>query len=529
MGFFQRVGSAISNAFSRRPPAVAPTEREKRLGGLTDLYRGHQYDNKGLSVAWDKLPVGGRHVPLRSQKPSTQYDLPRLIVDRPTALLFGEGRFPEIAYVPQDTTADVTAVNEWLGNIIEEGALAHAALIWARQGAACGTGVMTWAIVDGEFDFETHIAAYCKPTFDTRKRSRLIALEKRYKFKKQAESVVNNVVVWREVDFWHREEWTIEKHVVYADAPVNSDGSEPMWTIVDEQPNPVKGTLPGVWVKNIDPGDASQIDGISLLDGLYDMVEDIDRTLSQKSRAVRYNQDPERVYFGVTQDQWGSIMAGGGGTLAMPPKPGADVKLLEMSGEGQKIAEEHVVAQRGRVLETARVVSPEPERLIAAAQSGSAMRILFAAMLELVSELRQSYGVALREIVRQMIEAARGGHLAQLGSLATPPPELIPAGRPKLQWGRYFDPTPDDLQKVSMAITQLVNSGVVDKETILRSFASFLGIKDIAHVLAKLEEEAEAARNAEVGPLSNRTPPGDPPKGDDPAPGDVSNDAADAA
>lgn len=507
MGFFAKVGSAIRGAFSSKPTEQPVTARAKRLGKLTDLYRGQQYADQGLQPSWDKLPPG-RYVPLRSQMPSTQYDLPRLIVDRPTALLFGEGRFPEIAYEPKVSGTDVAEVNAWLSAIADEGSLAHAALIWARQGATCGTAVMSWCLVDGEFDFETHIAAYCNPTFDTKKRSRLIALEKRYKFKKQAETEVNGITVSREVDFWHREEWTTDEHVVYADAPCNADGTEPMWTIADRVPNPVPGRVPAVWVKNIDPGDASQIDGISLLDGLHDLIEDIDRTLSQKSRAVRYNQDPERIYFGLTEPQYKSVLSGGGGTTALPPKPGAAVELLEMNGEGQKIAEDHVVAQRGRALETARVVSPEPERLIAAAQSGSAMRILFAAMLELVSELRQSYGVGLREIISQIIEAARGGHLKSLGSLSTPPPDLIPDGKAKLQWGRFFDPTPDDLQKVSLAVAGLVNSGVVDKETILRSFASFLGIKDVAHVLAKLEEEQAEAMDAEVGPLSNRTPPG---------------------
>jgi hypothetical protein len=517
MGFFQRIGTAIKGAFSGAPPEQPQSARSKRLGALNDLYRGEQYANKGLAPPWDKLPPGRRNVPLRQQVPSTQYDLPRLIVDRPTALLFGEGRFPEICLEPQVAGQDVSLVNKWLGDIAEEGSLAHAALIWARQGAASGTAVMTWALVDGEFDFETHRAEFCQPTFDPKKRKRLVGLEKRYKFKKQQEQTSNGTVVIVEVDFWHREEWTVDEHVVYKDAPVNKDGSEPMWEIDDRSNNPVAGRLPGVWVKNIDPGDASQIDGISLLDGLADIIEDMDRTLSQKSRAVRYNQDPERAYFGMTPEQVATISTGGGTTSLLPAKPGGDLKLIEMNGEGQKIAEEHVVAQRGRVLETARVVSPEPERLIAAAQSGAAMRILFAAMLELVSELRQSYGVGLREILSQVLEAARTGALSSLGTLSTPVPDAIPAGKVKLQWGRYFDPTPDDLQKVSMAITNLVNSKVVDKETILRTFASFLGIKDIAHVLAKLDEELADDMAAEVAPLGNRKPPAPPSGEDDPS------------
>lgn len=502
MGFFDAVGKIAARAAERLSGrrALQPEQstRFKKLQELNELYWGEQYERRGLQAPWDKQ-TPGRNVPLRSQKPSTQYDLPRLIVDRPVALLFGEGRFPELSFEPSIAGTDVSDVNAWLAAIADEGELAHVMLVAARQGGTLGTAVVTWSVCEGEFEFEPHLALNCKPTFHAKKRRRLIALEKRYKFKREIEVASTTGTQLREVDFWHREEWTEQAHIVYTDALV-SDGAEPVWQIEDE----VKhgwGRCPAVWIKNIDDADPSEIDGVSLLEGIADITEDIDRTLSQKSRAVRYNQDPERVYYGMTEEQVMRLRVGGGATTILPAKPAGGVELLEMNGEGQTIAENHIVAQRGRALETARVVAPEPERLLAAAKSGVALRILFSPMLELVGDLRSSYGRGLRDMLMQIVSVARAGRLSKLGGLLTPPPESIPDGKVKNQWGRFYDPTPDDLKTIAEAAALLKNSELLDHETILRSFASYFGIKDVSHVLEMAKKEADSRSEMEIAPF----------------------------
>lgn len=508
MGFFGNVGRAIGGMFGSREqaPRIEDSPRFKRLLDLEALYWGEQYERRGLQAPWDKQPPG-RNVPLRAQKPSAQYDLPRLVVDRPTALLFGEGRFPELALEPQVSGTDVTDANAWLSAIADEGELAHVMLTAARQGGALGTAVVTWAVVEGEFEFESHLALYCKPTFHAKKRRRLIALEKRYKFKQEVQVQTANGIQYQQKDFWHREDWDEEKHTVYVDVLVPADGSEPVWEVADEVTYGW-GRCPAVWIKNLDDADPSEIDGVSLLEGISDLVEDIDRTLSQKSRAVRYNQDPERVYYGMTEEQVSRLRVGGGSTTLLPAKPAGDVALVELGGEGQRIAEEHVMSQRGRALETARVVVPDPDRLLAAARSGSALRMLFGPTLELVGELRSSYGRGMRDLLNQIVDAAREGKLTAVGTIDSPPPAEIPPGRLRLQWGRFFDPTPDDLNMIAQAAKTLSDAQILDHETLVRSIASYLGIKDVSHVIEKVKQEA-AERAALAPPAPAGVPEGD--------------------
>lgn len=515
-----RAGQGIATRVLTMTPPTMNTTRARVLGRLNDLYWGSQYQNQGLAPPWDKTGPGSRRVPMRSQRPSVQYDLARAIVDRPTALLFGEGRFPGLTLEPAEKPkanapkADggddaVAETNEWFAAIAEEGGLQPTALTWSRQGGALGSACITWQLCDGEFEFEAHKSKDCTPTFDKRKRSRLVFLEKKYVFKKTVATLdpVTQVRTVREVDYWHRETWDTNQHVVYKEEPVG-DGKDPRW-IEDEIAVHNFGFVPAYWCKNIDDGDPSSVDGVSLIAGLDDMFEDMDRTLSQKSRAVRYNQDPERVYFGLTEDQKRRVEVGGGASTSLPARTsGADAIVLELQGEGQRIAEEHVVSQRGRALEVSRVVMPDPERLLAASKSGTALRILFAPTLELVGELRQTYGRALRAIFEQILTAARSGALARLGTLLTPPPAVIPAGKVKLHWGSFFDSTPADLESIARAAGTLKAAGILDRETVVRWLSAYFGIKDISAVLDRLDDE----RNDEYGDMPGVGMPGVKPK-----------------
>jgi hypothetical protein len=496
-----RLGQGIATRVMQSP---AMQKREKDLAANAALYAGTQYEGRGLGVPWDKVGAQAAKTPLRLQKPSVQYDLARVIVDRPTGLLFGEGRAPAITFDPHtvegedDETLEgtTTEINKWLADIAEEGGLASELLNWSRQGGSQGTAVLTWAVVEGQFEFSAHKAQYCAPTFHPLQRRRLVKLEKRYKFSRAVQVLVDRVAVTKEVLFWHREVWDETAHTVYADVPVPPDNTEPSWTELSVCQHDF-GFVPATWVKNLDDGEPSNADGVSLNYGLPDVFEDIDRTLTQKSRGVRYNQDPERVYFGLDEEQAKRLRVGGGASTLMPSKTeGAAVETLEISGSGQTVAEEHIVAQRGRALETARVTVPNPDNLLAAAQSGAAIRLLFAPTLELVSELRLNYGRGLKEIFSQILQAVRDGKIAALGILITPPPAKIPPGKVKLIWGQFFDPTPTDIAAIVGAAVAMRTAGLMDLETLVRWLCSFLGAKDVAAILDRLETEDADKKSA---------------------------------
>lgn len=497
MGWLDYVGSMLGNAVkSLITPAVSAV-RDQTLRDFEQLYYGEQYKGQGLSPSWDKIPPGVKAPPLRRQEPSVQYDLPRLIVDRPTALLFGEGRAPDLVF-ESDTQQDVSEVNAWLSRVAEESQLYSKLLVWARLACTTGSGCITWAVVDGELEFQPRKSQHCYPTFDPRRPGRLTGLEIRYKFcQEELDTTDDGRSVIRLVEYWHREQYTDALHIVFKPSRVSVGLPKEL----SEELKHDLGRVPAVWVKPIDDAEPASPDGMSLLDGLSDLFKDIDYTLTQKSRALRYNLEPERAYFGLSEEERQRVASGGPVPSFFRPKTeGAAVELIQMASEPQRAADEHVTAQRSRALETARIVSPDPDKLLAAARSGAALRILHGSMLEMVGELRAPFGAALRDLLNQIIAALRDRKIALTTSR---PPATIPTGSVKLQWGKFFDPTPEDLQLIANIAKTLKESEVVDCETITRWLCGWYGFKDVESILSKLEED-EIEDAAEALPVTQQ-------------------------
>lgn len=518
MGLLDRITDGVvawGQGVVTRIAAPMREERERMLAAREAMYRGEQYQGRGLAPSWDKAPIGGRRVPLRLQRPSVQYDLPKLSVRRVTSLLFGEGRHPTIAFELRDEGAEDSAqdtasetiekdVAKWLSDIAEKGELWRKALLWARLSLAMGSGCFVWSVVDGDVEFRVLRSLHCTPTFDKRRPGRLVALDLRYRFPREVEE--RGAV--RVVDHWHRETWTPEAHTVFVEVPCQP-GKEPAW-IVDEEVQHGLGCVPAVWVRPFDDADEGAFDGESMFTDIEDMVEDIDRVLSQKSRALRYNLDPTRVWFGLTETDEAKVRNADGPAVSVSSKTeGADVTQLELNGSSLEVAESHANAQRARALETLRIVSPDPDKLLAAANSGRALEILYAPMLELAGELRTAFGAAVKQLFGQILDAARGP-LAARGALTLQPPAL-PAGAVCLHWGRYFAPTSLDQQTATTVATGAVSGGLLDRESATRWLCRELGISDVDAVLRALEEESASKPTTPPPPQPNPLAVGDMP------------------
>jgi hypothetical protein len=521
MGLFDRITDSVvawGQSVVTRVAAPMREERERIIAAREALYRGEQYEGRGLAPAWDKVPPGSKRVPLRLQKPSVQYDLPKLSVRRVTSQLFGEGRAPHLAFElidegPEDSAQDEAGEDiekelaEWLEDLTKRAHLWRRCLVWSRLALAAGSGCLVWSVIDGELEFRPLRSQHCTPAFDPRRPGRLVELELRYKFPKVVrEQSRDGSIVERCVDYWHRETWDSEKHVVYVDAPVDDRGREPSWLIADEAVHGLS-RVPGVWVRPFDDADESSFDGESLFDGVEDLVEDIDRVLSQKSRALRYNLDPTRVWFGLTETDEANVRNADGPAVSVSSKTeGADVTQLELNGSSLEVAEAHASAQRARALETTRIISPDPDKLLAAANSRVALELLYAPMLELVGELRGTFGAALEELFAQILDAVRSGPLSAAGALKLRPPVAIPAGNVCLSWGPHFAPSVQEQSTVASTAALLVGDRLLDRESAIKWVCRTLSIGDAAAVIRALEEaDAPRALPAQPPPMPQGT------------------------
>lgn len=486
------LGAAIGQlgaSFLDRLNARERSERQAHAERMEALYKGTQYEAMRLAPAWTKLPPGDS-TPRRFQRPAVQYNLPELLVNRPTSLLFGEGRAPKATLQAHDGS-DTKETNAWLATIADEGALWFRMLIASRLCVIAGVVVVTWGVtagVDDEggvFEFRAHRADQCEADFDPKRHDRMVRLDKRYQFDKRVKRVDSSGRVTELCErYWHREEWTTTTWTVYEDAPV-ADGKEPTWVVADAVEHGF-GFVPGWWCK-LEDGFTDDPRGVSFLRGTEDKVEDLDRVLSQKAAAVFYFQEPSLFVFGESEEDRHFTV---GSTKYFPAREnGVDAEVKEYSGAGQQVAEEHINAQRNRVLEVKRVTSHDPDKVLAAARSGAALEVLNRPMVELVGEWRVPFGACVRAILGQILRAVRSGKLNALGVLETPAPKNIPAGRVMLTWGRAFPSTPDDLKIAVETGAQLVDAGLCDRETVVRWVAVQFGFDDVEEILERLEEE----------------------------------------
>lgn len=493
MGVMSYLGAKLGQfgaSFMDRLNARDRADRQAHAARMEALYKGTQYEAMRLAPAWTKLPAGDA-TPRRFQRPAVQYHLAELLVNRPTSLLFGEGRAPKITLQAHDG-ANTKDVNAWLATIADEGRLWFRMLLASRLAAIAGAVVVTWGVTAGEgdeggvFEFRAHRADQCDAEFDPKRHDRMLRLDKRYQFDKRVKKMVGGVLTEVCERYWHREEWTTTTWTVYDDAPVG-DGKDPTWTV--SEGGSVEhgfGFVPGWWCKHED-GLSDDPRGVSHLRGTEDMFEDIDRVLSQKAAAVFYFQEPSLFIFGEDEEDRHTTV---GSTKYFGAREnGVDADVKEHSLAGQQVAEEHIGAQKNRVLEVKRVTSHDPDKVLAAARSGAALEVLNRPMVELVGEWRVPFGVCVRAIIGQILRAVRSGALARLGVLEVPAPKVIPAGRVMLTWGRAFPSTPEDLRTAVSTAADAVEAGLCDRETAVRWVAVQFGWDDVEEILERIEKE----------------------------------------
>lgn len=161
------------------------------------------------------------------------------------------------------------------------------------------------------------------------------------------------------------------------------------------------GEVCGVWITNGPDRDASFPDGLCTFEPAIDFQFRIDRTLSQTGRAFDYAGDPQVAEIegksGSSSDGGGnwdgsedSLGATSSDTLRIPA--GGDVKLLEIRGDGLKVAIETYVDKLRHIAREVCAASRIDPETAGSELSGAAMYRLNEAMIGMIGVLKLSYG-----------------------------------------------------------------------------------------------------------------------------------------
>ena len=168
------------------------------------------------------------------------------------------------------------------------------------------------------------------------------------------------------------------------------------------------------------------------------------------------------------------LIRGGGNALVVTE--GGDARLLEIGGTAAAAVIDYVRCLREMALEGVHGNRASADRL-AAAQSGRALEMMNQGPIYLADNLRVSYGDAILQLMRMIIEASNRFPLLLH---AQPISALDRTARLRLQWPRWYPPDAQDRAADAATLVRLIDARIISPETARRNVADLYSIQDLA-------------------------------------------------
>ena len=462
------------------------TQREQRANLALLYYWGNQYNHL---APWDT-----RDLPLREKAPSVRTRINKTAVDTIVSHLFGGKRQPTFR-VEGDERLDAE-----LQNLVSETNLASVLLGLGRLGALTGTVVLGFHAYQGTIDWTVTMGARVQPTFGRDNRARARELNLSFDDLLELDEVWRTYTedaVGKTVETWHRRTWQVDRTIEYApiDGPIRR--ADDLKWVVDNENTVIHdlGFVPAEWIANLPVVD--DIDGAPVVDTPeFEIEDEINYTLSQTGRGIRYNQEPTLALLNASLDSSEVIKRGSHHTLsikpdrALPEAVKADAKLLEMEGTGGQLALEYSQKLADFFYQVARVVIHDPDRA-GGVLSGVALQRVKEPLLALIDELRPQYG---RGLSRALAKALAVKGKARYGTVNV-----------STSWPQVIEPTLDDGLTLVTLLREARDAGWITRNTALQRLAPYMGIEDVAKYADELDAERTALGTSSQATSQNRS------------------------
>lgn len=464
---FNKISRAI-----RYPDWVRLDQRYKRLDLRDRLLDGTFYDH--LPHAFydeiDQRDPTGKVIPLEERRPSARYELPNMLARWAARKLFAGRHVPRLRHPDKKTEKRISALivrSNLFQKMMEACVLGSVGSVAATfrtsgTGDAANVAISLWR------------AKYCQPRITSM--GELQTLRVAYLTSGAQLSSMGMPAPadeprgWEfEEQYWYIRDWLPDGEATYIGVkrddwnPVegykkrNNDGSLKTLQVWNEEMEIHDlGYVTAQWFVNLVGGTAP--DGDCTWRAAIPISIDIDYTLSQTGRGVRYNSAPQLVVIGnVAQEVIGENSAGEPVTRSpahmLQLQAGAkdengvmfgegDAKLLEMTGSGADAALKYVEKLRNLALEMIQAARKDPEKMHAPL-SGRAMEYLDEDSHDLVMELRTQWGEnGMLPLVRKMVHQIMPN---------------IDVSLITCHWPRLYQPTPADIAALIPAFAAAVN------------------------------------------------------------------------
>jgi hypothetical protein len=476
--------------------AIGQSDRSKTFDRASKYYWGKQYEHL---EPWDSE----EELQLREKKPSVRVRLTKQTVDTVTAYLFGEGRAPTWKVEAPDTeegeqAPDTEQINAALQEAIRSSGLGGQYNELGRLACLNGTVGLAFHVFEGgRLDVEVLRLSDAHPTFGRHDRAR--AIENNIDFDDLLEldeywrSFQTDPLSGESKEFWHRRRWELNRTVEFVPIDISeidvldADAMAALEWVEDEEATVEHelGFVPVEWIKLLEV--TNDIDGPPLLDEPeFELEDEVNYTLSQMGRAIRYNGEPKVVFTDVDNMNKEALKTGSQHTWSITSSPSknatAGVELLELNGAGQQVGFEYVDRIRRSLHEVARVVIHDPQSW-SGTLSGTALKLMLAPMVALIQDVRPQFEKGIGRLLSKMLRALDVG---EFDVTAT--------------WPDVVEWTPDDVVQMLTAVQLAFDQGFITRKTAVSMLAAYFNIDDVDAYLEELAGEAGQGGTATATP-----------------------------
>lgn len=442
-------------------------ERYRRLEIRDRFLDGTAYDHLPFDYATEE--DNGKYVSIHRRRPAVIYPLPALISRLCSRKLFS-GRFaPRLVHKNEKLRLA-------LQKLVEEADLENLMMQVVHWGSV-GSVMVSYKVVadgvkndSGKVVCEIWRSKYCTPKFDKRGNLKAVRiayvaggyefLAKGYSKDVDGKDIIAQTNYWRVIDMTDMGEQDYKPVLEGYWKPSKGDEGLVKEDFVEHK----LGFCQAHWFVNATAG--TPPDGACTFGPILPLAIELDYTLSQLGRAVRYNASPQIVTIGELQDfddDRGSSRVRSPHVMLMfsaatkefdqSTTGGGDAKLLEMHGEGISVGLAYVERLRKMAMESVAAVRKDPDNA-GSLITGKAMEALDEDFIGLLQELRTAFGTrGFLPLLKQLAIAAKKANHPIMR-----PFELEELDELTLQWPMIHLPTPAEMQQLVNAMVQAMGT-----------------------------------------------------------------------
>lgn len=447
----------------------APVFRSGQLELLSRYYENTQYDHL---PEWRKAGSQDHHVAPRDRQPLIKYPYAKILAKRLAAKLIGHKTWPKM-----ENKQDL----EWEAYV--QALTKHTFLRThlrapIQRMLAVGSGMIRFYLKEGAFVFESYNPNHCYPVFNadgTLKRLRI-----RYVFEDKQDKDADGNPKKK----WFQLELTEDADILY-DNPEYDRDKEPFFTVLSAAEHGL-GFVQAEWFRT--SYQRNLVDGESLIADVLEWIDAFNYSMSQSDHAISYNQDPQLLFSGMTEDEMGDVIRSATSSWNLGREGKA--QFLESNLTGVERAESLRDKVRLNISDITRLIMHDPEKVVGHAQSAKALEILFEPMLDLIDELRPMIEPSLVSLTTKL--ALVNLLFAKLGE-PTPvivPKEFMPESVSlSVKWPRVFQMSIEDIRTKAQVAGQIAGASIASRQWALEWLADDVGVEDTEFEKARVDAQ----------------------------------------